>query len=325
MTDRHRQGGEGAEHEAPVGAVHRDRGDDGSEPDAGAQREVDAPDEHDDELRQRRQPEDHHLARQVRQVVHAAEVVRRDRGVQREAGDDHPDGAAAGGEPGELLRPHCPAPTATSCRDARVIMRSTDLLRRVVVSELADDPAVGHHEDPIRQAEHLDELGGDDDDGRAVVGERAHQRVDLLLRPDVDPARRLVEDQHLGVEGEPLGEHDLLLVAARERPGGFAAVGSGADVELADRPWRRSASRPAIDRMRPATRSNDVERDVRPDALGEREAFDLAVLGDERNAGPHRVGRAAERGVRRRRRWRSRRGPGSLRTAPWPVACVRRR
>ena len=53
--------------------------------------------------------------------------------------------------------------------------------------------------------------------GDAGVGERAHQLVDLALGADVDAARRLVEDHHLGLHRQPLGEHDLLLVAAGER------------------------------------------------------------------------------------------------------------
>ncbi len=40
--------------------------------------------------------------------------------------------------------------------------------------------------------------------------------VDLRLRAHVDPARRLVQEQHPRVRHEPLPQHDLLLVAARE-------------------------------------------------------------------------------------------------------------
>ena len=46
------------------------------------------------------------------------------------------------------------------------------------------------------------------------VGEPVDDRVDLVLRADVDAAGRLVEDQHVGVGEDPLGQHDLLLVAA---------------------------------------------------------------------------------------------------------------
>src|SRR6185436_16605491 len=54
------------------------------------------------------------------------------------------------------------------------------------------------------------------DDRLALVGELAQQDVDLLLGAHVDAARRLVEDEHVAVLREPLGDDDLLLVAARE-------------------------------------------------------------------------------------------------------------
>ncbi len=43
------------------------------------------------------------------------------------------------------------------------------------------------------------------------------QLVDLDLGADVDAARRLVEDQHLGVGQQPLPDDDLLLVSPRKR------------------------------------------------------------------------------------------------------------
>ena len=44
------------------------------------------------------------------------------------------------------------------------------------------------------------------------------KRVDLALRPDVDPAGGLVEDQDLAVADQPFRDHDLLLVTARKVP-----------------------------------------------------------------------------------------------------------
>ena len=40
------------------------------------------------------------------------------------------------------------------------------------------------------------------------------QVVHLDLGPDVDAARRLVDDQHLGPKRQPARQHDFLLVAA---------------------------------------------------------------------------------------------------------------
>ena len=66
-------------------------------------------------------------------------------------------------------------------------------------------------------AQHLGQLGRDHDDRLALVGERVQQLVDLALGADVDAARRLVEEQDVAIAQQPFGDHDLLLVAAREQ------------------------------------------------------------------------------------------------------------
>ena len=73
----------------------------------------------------------------------------------------------------------------------------------------------------------------------------ADERVHLGLRADVDAARRVVEQHHRGLRVEPLGEHDLLLVAARQRARGVVdrprADAQPARPELAARSRRRPA------------------------------------------------------------------------------------
>ena len=85
-----------------------------------------------------------------------------------------------------------------------------------------DDPALEEHDHAIGHAEHLGQLARDHEDRDALVREIREQPVHLGLGADVDAARRLVDDQQRRLAGEPLGEHDLLLVAARERPGRVA-------------------------------------------------------------------------------------------------------
>ena len=46
------------------------------------------------------------------------------------------------------------------------------------------------------------------------AGQLGEQVVHLGLGADVDAAGRLVDQQHPRAGGEPLGQHDLLLVAA---------------------------------------------------------------------------------------------------------------
>src|ERR1700733_7818783 len=59
-------------------------------------------------------------------------------------------------------------------------------------------------------------LGRYDEHRLAFFGERENETVDLALRANVDAARRLVEDDDIAASEEPFGQHDLLLVAARE-------------------------------------------------------------------------------------------------------------
>ena len=82
--------------------------------------------------------------------------------------------------------------------------------------KFAGDPTVLHAHDAVGEPEDLGQLGRDQQDPDPLLRQRLDQRVDLGLGADVDAPRRLVEDQHLGLGGEPAGEHDLLLVAARE-------------------------------------------------------------------------------------------------------------
>ncbi len=92
---------------------------------------------------------------------------------------------------------------------------------------LVDDLALADDEDPVGETEHLLDLAGDDHDGDAAVGERPDELVDLGAGADVDAAGGLVEDQHPAVAEQPAGEHDLLLVAARQGADGAGhAVGA---------------------------------------------------------------------------------------------------
>ncbi len=61
-------------------------------------------------------------------------------------------------------------------------------------------------------------------------GHAVEQLVHLGLGGDVDAAGRLVDDQDLGLERQPAGEHDLLLIAAGQVADQLVRVGH-ADVE----------------------------------------------------------------------------------------------
>ncbi|MCA8966166.1 MAG: hypothetical protein KDC48_14880, partial [Planctomycetes bacterium] len=91
------------------------------------------------------------------------------------------------------------------------------LFAEPVARQRAGDPSLVHHQHPIGEREHLFELGAHEQHGEAGGGQRVEARVDLAARADVDAARRLVEQQHARRGRQPLAEHDLLLVAARQR------------------------------------------------------------------------------------------------------------
>src|SRR4051812_2779302 len=83
--------------------------------------------------------------------------------------------------------------------------------------ELPEQLMLAEDEDAVHQLDVLIELGGEHDDRETLARERAEERVEVVLGPDVDAAGRVVQEQHARAEREPAGDDHLLLVAARER------------------------------------------------------------------------------------------------------------
>ena len=132
-------------------------------------------------------------------------------------------------------------------------------------------------------------------------GERGHVPVDLGLGADVDAARRLVEDQHARVHGQPLAEHDLLLVAAREV---HHAADASPGVLMRRRATSASATRrsgcavqQAPARVVAARSGSDV---FSATVMRQHEAVALAVLGSEEHAAVDGVARAVAARTARR-------------------------
>src|SRR5208282_5577111 len=112
------------------------------------------------------------------------------------------------------------------------------------------------------------------------------------LGGDVDPARRFVEDENArAIEQKPLGEHDLLLVAAAEltRHAADAARTNRKRVELRldDRLLPR-----AVEHAAPRNEVHRGQSAVVEDAEVEPQAVALAIFGDEGDAVGDRVRRA---------------------------------
>ena len=145
-------------------------------------------------------------------------------------------------------------------------------------SSVGRDPALAHHEDPVAHADDLGQLGRDHHDPDATGREVPQERVDLALRPDVHAAGRLVDEQDPAPGVQPLGEDDLLLVAARqvahERARARRPDGEPLDV-LLDGPSLAPSIDDAAGRHVPDAR----DRHVRRHRLAEQQAVRLAVLG----------------------------------------------
>ena len=85
--------------------------------------------------------------------------------------------------------------------------------------EHGDQPAAIHHPDAVRELDDLVELGRDEEDRHAGVTLLDGALVDELDAADVEPARRLIEDEERQLAVELSRDHDLLLVAAGQRAG----------------------------------------------------------------------------------------------------------
>ena len=121
----------------------------------------------------------------------------------------------------------------------------------------------------------------------------AHQLVDLLLGADVEAAGRMVEDQDARAGLQPLGEHHLLLVAAREVEA--QRVDAGRADAQARRPSSAARRRSGRVSIRPsgAARAQARQRDVGGDRQEQHQALGAALARDVADAVVDRVGRAS--------------------------------
>ncbi len=125
-------------------------------------------------------------------------------------------------------------------------------------------------------------------------GEFAQDRVDREFGADVDADGGSVEDEDGGLGGKPLGQHDLLLVAARQGVDGVGGVG-GDDVEALHPLLLFVADGFLIDESEGLGEGFHFgDRDVFADRAREEEAFGESVFGDVGDAGCDRVAHASQ-------------------------------
>ena len=139
-------------------------------------------------------------------------------------------------------------------------------------------------------------------DGDAGAGELADQLVDVGLGADVDASGRLVEDQHRRLDVEPLGEHHLLLVAARQvadrrRSATGVRMPQALAVDLGGPPLGRAVDEPPSGHEA----AQAGQRDVGGDRLRQRQAEPAAVLRDVGDAVGHRLAWRGDLHLARRR------------------------
>ena len=95
----------------------------------------------------------------------------------------------------------------------------------------------------MRQSEHFVEVGADNNDRHAFAGEFGDDFVDGRASADIDAARRLVENDDLGLAQDALGDDHFLLVAARQRSDrlvGLALDEEACNAALGERPCPRA-------------------------------------------------------------------------------------
>ena len=109
-----------------------------------------------------------------------------------------------------------------------------------------------NRQDAVGQLRQLERVGRGEEDGGAGAGDLAQPAVDLGLGADVDAARRVVEQQQLGIGGQPAGDQRLLLVAAGQRGDRLQQRG-GAHRQPGDGGKRRAPPRSAAGARRRAS------------------------------------------------------------------------
>ena len=89
-------------------------------------------------------------------------------------------------------------------------------LSTLLPADLADQPAAIKDQDPVTKADQLRQFGRTEKDDAPIRGHPPNQLVDFALRPNVNPARGIVEKNHPRLDLEPFADDHFLLVPARQ-------------------------------------------------------------------------------------------------------------
>src|SRR5205823_2319311 len=165
------------------------------------------------------------------------------------------------------------------------------LLARLFTGEFATDAPLTHDENPVRHPKDLRKLARNHQDRYALPHQPAHQRVDFRLRAHVDATRRFVQDENARAGSEPLGDDNLLLIAAREALH-FLLDAGGAHAELVHQAASQRPFPTKIEEAQAGDSRQAGQRLVLADRHAHYQALQLAVLGDKAETEADRVARA---------------------------------
>ena len=152
------------------------------------------------------------------------------------------------------------------------------------------DRAVAHDQDGVAEADGLLQRVGGQDDRDALRRDRADQLIDLFLGADVEAARRVVEDEHLGLGVQPFRQHHLLLVAAGEVEAKRVDAGR-AHLQAVDPARRQPPLLARVDQAVTAEAAEVGQGDVGGDRQEQHQAFDAPFARDVADAEVDRLGR----------------------------------
>ena len=110
---------------------------------------------------------------------------------------------------------------ATAFPDGRAALRMRSSLASWRVNSAVLQPS-----DKTTMRSAIAKISGSSDETmitpRPACGQFVDERVDLAFGIDVDSSGRLIKQEHPRLRGQPLGEHDLLLIAPAEVAHGLA-------------------------------------------------------------------------------------------------------
>src|SRR5260370_40558384 len=90
------------------------------------------------------------------------------------------------------------------------------LLGKSVACDSSCDPSCVENQHAVAEMDKFWDFGGVKQHRAANLGIGANEAVELVLRADVDAARRIEQQQDAAFGEEPLGDRNLLLIAAGE-------------------------------------------------------------------------------------------------------------